>query len=109
MKTGKTFDTIQKARIYHTLAQMSSSFSSIIRHCEDLEQAGALTPRYKRLFQAFTLEVQGDLNLQVLDRLKEMEWEDGKRGGRVRDRWEKYWKAPDDEKAETQRAEKPRR
>jgi hypothetical protein len=41
MKTTKIFDVTEKARIYHMLAQMSSSFSSIIRYCADLEQAGS--------------------------------------------------------------------
>jgi len=90
MKTTKTFDVTGKARIYHTLAQMSSSFSSIIRYCDDLESAGALTPKYKRRFQAFTIEVQGEVNLKVLHHMDSIETEDWARGGRVRERWEKY-------------------
>lgn len=90
MKTEKTFDITQKARIYHTLAQMSSSFSSIIRYCEDLEVAGALTCKYKRLFQAYTIEVQGELNLEVLDHMEGIEMEDWAKGGKVRAQWEKY-------------------
>lgn len=90
MKTGKTFDVIGKARIYHTLAQMSSSFSSIIRYCADLEQAGALTPKAKTRFQAFTVEVQGELNLEVLEHMDGIEMEDWAKGGKVRERWEKY-------------------
>jgi hypothetical protein len=42
MKASTSYDVTGKARIYHTLAQMSSSFSSIVRYCEDLEQAGVL-------------------------------------------------------------------
>jgi hypothetical protein len=69
MKTTKIFDVTEKARIYHTLAQMSSSFSSIIRYCADLEQAGALTPKAKNRFQAFTVEIQGELNLEILEHM----------------------------------------
>ena len=90
MKTTKTFDVTGKARIYHILAQMSSSFSSIIRYCADLEQSGALTPKAKNRFQAFAIEVQGELNLEVLNHMESIETEDWERGGRVRDRWEKY-------------------
>ena len=90
MKPTKTFDITGKARIYHILAQMSSSFSSIIRYCEELELAGALARKYKRLFQAFTIEIQGELNLEVLDRMKAIEIEDWTKGGKVRARWEKY-------------------
>ncbi len=90
MKTIKIFDITEKTRIYHTLAQMSSSFSSIIRYCAELEQAGVLTPKYKHLFQAFTVEVQGELNLEILQHMESIESEDWSRGGRVRDKWEKY-------------------
>jgi hypothetical protein len=90
MKTTKIFDLTEKARIYHTLAQMSSSFSSIIRYCADLEQAGALTPKTRNRFQAFTVEVQGELNLEVLEHMERIEMEDWARGGKVREKWEKY-------------------
>jgi hypothetical protein len=90
MKTTKIFDVTEKARIYHTLAQMSSSFSSIIRYCADLEQAGALTPKAKNRFQAFTVEIQGELNLEILEHMERIEMEDWARGGKVREKWEKY-------------------
>ena len=90
MKTTKIFDVTEKARIYHTLAQMSSSFCSILRYCADLEQAGALTSKSKRRFQAFTVEVQGELNLAILEHMDGIELEDWARGGDVRDKWEKY-------------------
>ena len=90
MKTDKILDVTEKARIYHTLAQMSFSFSSIVRYCADLEQAGALTPKAKSRFQAFTVEVQGELNLEVLEHMDGVEMEDWARGGRVRAKWEKY-------------------
>jgi len=90
MKTTRIFDLTEKARIYHTLAQMSSSFSSVIQYCADLEQAGALTPKAKNRFQAFTVEVQGELNLEVLAHMEGIEMEDWARGGRVREKWEKY-------------------
>jgi hypothetical protein len=70
--------------------RMRSSFSSIPRYCADLEQAGALTPRAKHRFQAFTVEVQGELNLEILEHMDRIEMEDWARGGRVREKWEKY-------------------
>jgi hypothetical protein len=90
MKATKIFDVTAKARIYHTLAQMSSSFSSIVRYCAELEQAGALTLKAKHRFQAFTVEVQGELNLEILEHMDGIEMEDWARGGRVREKWEKY-------------------
>jgi hypothetical protein len=90
MKTTKIFDVTEKARVYHMLAQMSSSFSSIVRYCADLEQVGALTPRAKNRFQAFTVEVQAELDLEILEHMDGIEMEDWARGGKVRQKWEKY-------------------
>lgn len=104
----KTFDVTEKARIYHTLAQMSSSFSSIIRYCDDLESAGILTPKIKRRFQAFTIEVQGELNLEVLNHMESIETEDWARGGRVRERWEKYLRFENNQPSKkSHKAQKP--
>lgn len=95
MKTSATFDITQKARIYHTLAQMTSSFSSIVRYCEDLEQAGALTPKTKRRFQAFTVEVQAEINIQVIEHIDHMESYDWHTSGQAREKWEKYLRGPE--------------
>jgi hypothetical protein len=90
MKASTSYDVTGKARTYHTLAQMSSSFSSIVRYCEDLEQAGVLTPRYKRRFQAFALEVQAEINGEILEYMNRIEMDDWARFGRIREKWEKY-------------------
>src|SRR6185437_5565333 len=90
MKTIETFDITQKTRIYHTIAQLTSSFSSIIRYCEELEQAGALTAKYRRLYQAFTMEIQVQLNSDILEHMDSIEMDDWNRSGQVRDKWEKY-------------------
>jgi hypothetical protein len=90
MKTAETFDITQKTRIYHTIAQLTSSFSSIMRYCEELEQAGALTAKYRRLYQAFTVEIQAQLNSDILEYMDSIEMDDWNRSGRVRDKWEKY-------------------
>lgn len=90
MKISTSYDVTAKARIYHTLAQMSSSFSSIIRYCEELQEAGALTPRYKRRFQAFALEVEAEINGAILEYMDSIERDDWARFGRIREKWEKY-------------------
>ena len=89
MKTGQTFDITQTARIYHTMAQLTSSFSSIVRYCEDLEQAGVITSKYRFLFQAFAVEVQSEINLEILEEMDRVEMADSARGSRVREKWEK--------------------
>jgi hypothetical protein len=58
--------------------------------CEVLQQSGVLKPRYRRLYQSFTQELQGELNSEVLSSLHDVELDDWNRFGRVRDKWEKY-------------------
>jgi hypothetical protein len=36
------------------------------------------------------LKVQGELNLEILEHMDRIEMEDWARGGRVREKWEKY-------------------
>jgi len=109
MKTTRIFDATEKARIYHMLAQMSCSFSSIVRYCVDLEQAGALTSKAKNRFQAFTVEIQGELNLEILEHMEGIETEDWARGGRVREKWEKYLRnePKQSRKKKTTKAQRP--
>jgi hypothetical protein len=109
MKTTKIFDVTEKARIYHMLAQMSSSFSSIVRYCVDMEQAGALTSKAKNRFQAFTVEIQGELNLEILEHMEGIETEHWARGGRVREKWEKYLRnePKQSRKKKTTKAQRP--
>jgi hypothetical protein len=98
MRTRKTFDITEKTRIYHTLAQLTSSFSSIVRYCEELEQFKVLTAKYRHLFQAFTVEIQAQLNSKILEELDHVEMADSARGSRVREKWER-WLRFEDEKS----------
>jgi hypothetical protein len=85
----------EKTAIYHTLYQLNAAFAAIVGYCDTLQQAGALTPKYKRLFQGFAQEVQAELNLEVLAAMDSVEMVDWARFGRVRDKWEKYLRGPE--------------
>jgi hypothetical protein len=80
----------EKTAMYHTLYQLNAAFAAIVGHCETLQQAGALAPKYKRLFQGFTQEVQAEMNVEILQFMDGIETEDWRRFGKVRDKWEKY-------------------
>jgi hypothetical protein len=108
MKTGQTFDITEKARIYHTMAQLTSSFSSIVRYCEDLERAGVLTAKYRHLFQAFTVEVQSQINGEILEHMDSVEMADSARGSRVREKWERWLRFEDEEKPGKKKAKSTR-
>lgn len=88
-------DVTQKTEIYHTLYLLNSSFAAIVGHCDTLQQAGALTPKYTHLFQGLTQEIQAEINLELLEFMDSTESEDWARFGKVRDKWEKYLRGPE--------------
>jgi hypothetical protein len=83
-------DVTKKTGIYLAMAKLNRSFENIVMQCDVLQQSGVLKPKYRRLYQAFTQELQGELNSEVLSTLHDVELDDWNRFGRVRDRWEKY-------------------
>jgi hypothetical protein len=83
-------DVAKKTRIYFAMARLNRSFENIVMQCEVLQQSGVLKPRYRRLYQSFTQELQAELNSEVLSSLHDVELDDWNRFGRVRDKWEKY-------------------
>jgi hypothetical protein len=72
------------------MAKLNRSFENIVMQCEVLQQSGILKPKYRRLYQSFAQELQGELNSEVLSTLHDVELGDWNRFGRVRDKWEKY-------------------
>jgi hypothetical protein len=83
-------DVAKKTCIYLAIARLNRSFENIAMQCEVLQQSGVFKPKYRRLYQSFTQELQGELNSEVLSTLHDVELDDWNRFGRVRDKWEKY-------------------
>ena len=100
-------DVIQKARIYHTLAQLNSSFAAIVGHCQTLEQTGAVTAKVAHRYQGFTQELQSELNSDVLNPLSQAELHDWARYGKVRQRWEEFLRATPEPRKKTRRTKNP--
>jgi len=83
-------DVTKKTRIYLAMARLNRSFENIVMQCDTLQESGVLKPKYRRLYQSFAQEIQGELNSEVLSTLHDVELDDWNRFGRVRDKWEKY-------------------
>jgi len=75
------------------------------------DQAGVLTAKYRRFYQAFTMEIQAQLNSDILEHMGSIEMDDWNRSGRVRDKWEKYLRSagekPAGRKKASHKEEKP--
>ncbi len=89
-------DVTKKLDVYHALYRLNLSFTSIVKRCRDLQQTRVFRPKYLRLFQGFTQELQAEVNQELLATLNEVEDRDWYRFGKVRQAWDRYLKDPDD-------------
>lgn len=91
-----TIDVTQKSHIYHTLSELNTAFAAIVGHCHTMQQTGLFKSKAAKLFSSFTQELQSELNVEFLETLQQLEMDDWNRHGKVRQKWEKYLKDPDD-------------
>ena len=91
-----TTDVTQKSRIYHTLSELNLAFAAIVGHCDTLQQTGLFKSKAAKLFSSFTQELQAEMNQEFLEDLHQLELDDWNRHGKVRQKWEKYLRDPDD-------------
>jgi hypothetical protein len=89
-------DAGAKLRIYRTIYRLSVSFANIVANCRALGEAGILTPKFTRLYQAYAQELQAEINEDVVDVMGEAELRDMHRFGKVRLAREKELRDPDD-------------
>jgi hypothetical protein len=91
-----TIDVTQKSLIYHTLSELNTAFAAIVGHCDTLRQTGLFKSNAAKLFYSFTQELQAEMNQEFLEDLHQLELDDWGRHGKVREKWEKHLRDPDD-------------
>jgi len=89
-------DVNQKADIYETLSSLNLAFAGIVQHLQTLQKTGLFRSKVARLFPSFTLELQAEFNQEFLEDLHQLELDEWGRHGKVRQRWEKELRDPDD-------------
>lgn len=87
-------DVTKKLHIYHTLYRLNLSFSAIVARCHSLQQAGILKSKDTRLYQGLTQELQCEINEQLLETMRDIEFNDWSRFGKVREGQEKKFRDP---------------
>ena len=86
----------KKAEIYETLASLNMAFAGIVQHLQTLHEARLFKSKAGKLFPGFVQELQAECNQEFLETLEAIELEDWSRFGKVRQKWEKYLRDPDD-------------
>ncbi len=89
-------DVNQKADIYETLSSLNMAFAGIVQHLQTLQKTGLFQSKAAKLFPSFALELQAEFNQELLEHLHQLELDDWGRYGKVRQRWEKHLRDPDD-------------
>jgi hypothetical protein len=89
-------DVNQKAQIYETLSALNTAFAGIVQHLRTLHQTGLFRSKASKLLPSFVQELQAECNQEFLEPLEAIELEDWNRFGKVRQKWEKYLRDPDD-------------
>jgi len=89
-------DVTQKAGVYETLSGLNTAFAGIVHHLQTLQQTGLLKSKAAKLFPGFALELQAEFNQEFLEDLHQLELDEWGRYGKVRQRWEKDIRDPDD-------------
>jgi hypothetical protein len=89
-------DSTQKADVYETLSSLNLAFAGIIQHLQTLQKTGLFKSEVAKLFPGFALELQAEFNQQFLEDLHQIELDDWGRYGKIRQRWEKHLRDPDD-------------
>ena len=89
-------DVTQKADIYETLSSLNLAFAGIVQHLQTLQRTGLFKSKAAKLFPSFALELQAEFNQEFLEDLHQLELDEWGRYGKVRQRWEKELRDPDD-------------
>lgn len=89
-------DVTEKAEVYETLSSLNLAFAGIVQHLQTLQKTGLFKSKASRLFPSFAQELQAEINSELLDPLRDLELNHWSEHGRVRQRWEKYIRDPDE-------------
>ena len=89
-------DVTQKAEVYETLSSLNLAFAGILQHLQTLQRTGVFKSKAAKRFPGFALELQAEFNQEFLEDLHQLELDDWGRYGKVRQRWEKEIRDPDD-------------
>jgi hypothetical protein len=85
-----------KVQVYRTLYHMKRSFADIVAHCRALGNLRILSPKFTRLYQSYTQELQAEINWDVIEIMDGIESEDLFHFGKARTAREKELRDPDD-------------
>jgi hypothetical protein len=89
-------DVTEKAGIYETLSSLNLAFAGVVQHLQTLQKTGLFKSKAAKLFPGFAQELQAEFNQQFLEDLHQLELDNWNEYGKVRQKYEKHLRDPDD-------------
>jgi hypothetical protein len=99
--TGGTLadlDVNKKAAIYEDLSSLNTAFAGIVQHLQTLNKTGLFHSKASKLLPSFVQELQAECNQEFLESLHQLELDEWGSYGKVRQKWEKYLRGPEEKK-----------
>ena len=77
-----TPDVTQKTDVYETLSGINLAFAAIVEHLQTMRQSRILRGQYGRVLQGLAHELRAEINVELLDKMNQIEMQDWTRYGK---------------------------
>jgi hypothetical protein len=98
--------TRQKLRAYQTLYTLNQSFENLLADLQRLQRLAFFRPEFLREFQVMVEETRACINFELVEAMHSREQDDWARFGRLRQKWEKRYRDPQDVLIEAEKLRK---
>ena len=96
----------QKLLAYQTLFTLNQAFENVLADLQRLQRLPFFRPEFLREFQVMVEETRACINFEIVESLHSREQNDWTRFGRLRQKWEKRYRDPQDVLIEAEKLRK---
>src|SRR5439155_18934988 len=86
----------QKLRAYQTLFTLNQAFENVLADLQRLQHLPFFRSEFLREFQVMVEETRACINFELVEAMHSREQDDWTRFGRLRQKWEKRYRDPND-------------
>ena len=98
--------TPQKLRAYEILFTLNQAFEQVLANLRSLQKVPFFRSKFLREFQVMVEETRACVNFELVEAMHSREQDDWTRFGRLRQKWEKRYRDPNDVLIEAERLKK---
>src|SRR5260370_27593810 len=98
--------TPQKLRAYEILFTLNQAFEQVLANLRSLQKVPFFRSKFLQEFQVMVEETRACINFELVETMHSREQDDWARFGRLRQKWEKRYRDPNDVLIEAERLKK---